>query len=40
MKLDIGEPVDLTGGSMRGSLWHSLRGSLMGSLWDSLTEGR
>ena len=48
MKLDLGEPVDLAGDSLRPrlgfSLWASLVGSLRagltrslwGSLWDSL----
>ena len=41
MKLDLGEPVDLTRG---GDLWTSLGGSLRDSLWvslrDSLVEDR
>ena len=43
MKLDLGEPVDFTGGGLLPSLlpglWDSLRYSLGRSLWDSLMGG-
>ena len=40
MKLDLGEPVDLTGDGLVGSLWGGLRRVLMDSLGGSLKEDR